>query len=218
MTEQVKNKPYSVVLFDEIEKANKDIFSTLLQVLDDGHLTDGMGRKINFKNCVIIMTSNVGVKKLQDFGAGVGFETSSSSYVKEEQRRETLKKELKKFFAPEFLNRIDEVIIFNSLVKEDIKKIVKIEMGILSKRLVGLKYNIKFDDSIVDLISEVGFDDMYGARPLKRAIQDKLEDFISEEVIKGTIKENEEYHLVAENKEIKFMEPTKKGRKKKEES
>jgi ATP-dependent Clp protease ATP-binding subunit ClpC len=218
LTEQVKNKPYSVVLFDEIEKANKDIFSTLLQVLDDGHLTDGMGRKINFKNCVIIMTSNVGVKKLQDFGAGVGFETSSSSYVKEEQRRETLKKELKKFFAPEFLNRIDEVIIFNSLVKEDIKKIVKIEMGILSKRLVGLKYNIKFDDSIVDLISEVGFDDMYGARPLKRAIQDKLEDFISEEVIKGTIKENEEYHLVAENKEIKFMEPTKKGRKKKEES
>jgi ATP-dependent Clp protease ATP-binding subunit ClpC len=125
LTEQVKNKPYSVILFDEIEKANKDIFSTLLQVLDDGHLTDGMGRKINFKNCIIIMTSNVGVKKLQDFGAGVGFKTSSSSYVEEEQKREVLKKELKKFFAPEFLNRIDEVIIFNSLVKEDVKKIVK---------------------------------------------------------------------------------------------
>ena len=216
LTEQVKNKPYSVVLFDEIEKANKDIFSTLLQVLDDGHLTDGLGRKINFKNCVIIMTSNVGVKKLQDFGTGVGFETSASSYVKEEQKRETLKKELKKFFAPEFLNRIDEVIIFNSLNKEDIKKIVRIEMGILSKRLTGLKYNVNFDESIVDLISEVGFDDLYGARPLKRAIQDKLEDFISEEVIKGVIKENEEYTLIAENKEIKYKEEKKSGRKKKE--
>jgi ATP-dependent Clp protease ATP-binding subunit ClpC len=215
LTEQVKNKPYSVVLFDEIEKANKDIFSTLLQVLDDGHLTDGMGRKINFKNCVIIMTSNIGVKKLQDFGTGVGFETSTSSYVKEEQKRETLKKELKKFFAPEFLNRIDEVIIFNSLNKEDVKKIVRIEMGILSKRLNGLKYDINFDESIVNLISEVGFDDLYGARPLKRAIQDKLEDFISEEVIKGVIKEGETYTLIAEDKEIKYKE-SKKGKKKKE--
>jgi ATP-dependent Clp protease ATP-binding subunit ClpC len=219
LTEQVKNKPYSVVLFDEIEKANKDIFSSLLQVLDDGHLTDSLGRKINFKNCVIIMTSNVGVKKLQDFGVGVGFETSTSSYVKEEQKRETLKKELKKFFQPEFLNRIDEVIIFNSLVKEDVKKIVKIEMGILKSRLDGLKYFVEFDDSIVDMISEVGFDEMYGARPLKRAIQDKLEDFISEEVIKGVIVEGGHYTLIADNKEIKYKEPTvKKGRKKKEES
>ena len=219
LTEQVKNKPYSVVLFDEIEKANKDIFSSLLQVLDDGHLTDSLGRKINFKNCVIIMTSNVGVKKLQDFGAGVGFETSTSSYVKEEQKRETLKKELKKFFQPEFLNRIDEVIIFNSLNKEDVKKIVRIEMDILKSRLTGLKYHVEFDDSIVDMISEVGFDEMYGARPLKRAIQDKLEDFISEEVIKGVIVEGGHYTLIADNKEIKYKEPTvKKGRKKKEES
>jgi hypothetical protein len=216
LTEQVKNKPYSVVLFDEIEKANKDIFSTLLQVLDDGHLTDGLGRKINFKNCVIIMTSNVGVKKLQDFGVGIGFETKSSSYIKEEQKREMLKKELKKFFAPEFLNRIDEVIIFNSLVKEDVNKIVKIELEQLTKRLVGLNYNIVFEDSILDMISEVGFDEMYGARPIKRAIQDKLEDFISEEIIKGVILENKEYILISENNEVKIKVNNKRGRKKKE--
>jgi len=215
LTEQVKNKPYSVILFDEIEKANKDIFSTLLQVLDDGHLTDGMGRKINFKNCIIIMTSNVGVKKLQDFGAGVGFKTSSSSYVEEEQKREVLKKELKKFFAPEFLNRIDEVIIFNSLVKEDVKKIVKLELSVLSERLTGLKYNIIFDDSLVDMISEVGFDDMYGARPLKRAIQDKIEDFISEEVLKSNIQENTKYTLISENGDVKFNEVKKVTRKRK---
>jgi ATP-dependent Clp protease ATP-binding subunit ClpC len=215
LTEQVKNKPYSVILFDEIEKANKDIFSTLLQVLDDGHLTDGMGRKINFKNCVIIMTSNVGVKKLQEFGAGVGFKTNSSSYVEEEQKREVLKKELKKFFAPEFLNRIDEVIIFNSLVKDDVKKIVKLELNVLSERLTGLKYDIKFDDSIVDMISEVGFDEMYGARPLKRAIQDKIEDFISEEVLKSNIQENTEYTLISENNDVKFKEEKKVTRKRK---
>jgi len=215
LTEQVKNKPYSVILFDEIEKANKDIFSTLLQVLDDGHLTDGMGRKINFKNCVIIMTSNVGVKKLQEFGAGVGFKTNSSSYVEEEQKREVLKKELKKFFAPEFLNRIDEVIIFNSLVKEDVKKIVKLELNVLSERLTGLKYDIIFDDSIVDMISEVGFDEMYGARPLKRAIQDKIEDFISEEVLKSNIQENTEYTLISENGDVKFKEEKKVTRKRK---
>ena len=216
LTEQVKNKPYSVVLFDEIEKANKDIFSLLLQVLDDGHLTDGLGRKINFKNCVIIMTSNVGVKKLQDFGVGVGFETKASSYIKEEQKREMLKKELKKFFAPEFLNRIDEVIIFNSLVKDDVKKIVKIELDELTKRLISLNYNIAFDDTILNMISEIGFDEVYGARPIKRAIQDKLEDFISEEILKGTVIENTKYTLVSENNEVKFK-GTKKGNRKKKE-
>ncbi len=118
LTEQVKNKPYSVVLFDEIEKAHKDIFSTLLQLLDDGHITDSLGRKINFKNCLIIMTSNIGVKRLQDFGAGVGFKTGKSEAVREEEKREILKKELSKFFAPEFLNRIDDVVIFNSLEKK----------------------------------------------------------------------------------------------------
>ena len=219
LTEQVKNKPYSVILFDEIEKANKDIFSTLLQVLDDGHLTDGMGRKINFKNCVIIMTSNVGAKKLQDFGSGVGFKTGASSYVEEEYKRETLKKELKKFFTPEFLNRIDEVVIFNSLVKEDVKKIVKLELDKLSNRLVGLKYDITFDETILELISEVGFDDTYGARPIKRAIQDKIEDFVSEEIIKGNMVEGVPYTLVSVEKEVVVKtEPTKKTRKKKEDN
>lgn len=215
LTEQVKNKPYSVILFDEIEKANKDIFGTLLQVLDDGHLTDGMGRKINFKNCIIIMTSNLGVKKLQDFGSGVGFKSGNGSYVDEEYKRDILKKELKKFFTPEFLNRIDEVVIFNSLGKEEVKKIVKLELDKLSKRLVGLKYNITFDETILELISEVGFDETYGARPIKRAIQDKIEDYVSEEIIKGNLKEEIPYSLVVVDKEVKFQE-VKKVRKKKE--
>ena len=221
LTEQVKNKPYSVILFDEIEKANKDIFSTLLQVLDDGHLTDGLGRKINFKNCVIIMTSNLGVKKLQDFGTGVGFKTTSSNYIEEEQRRDVLKKELQKFFAPEFLNRVDEVVVFNSLKKDDILKIVNLEFEKLSKRLTDLKYNIVFEDSVKNMISEVGFDEMYGARPLKRAIQDKVEDFISEEVIKGTIVENGTYIITFQEEKVVLKEQEslevkpKKGRKKK---
>jgi len=203
LTEQVKNKPYSVILFDEIEKANKDIFSTLLQVLDDGHLTDGLGRKINFKNCVIIMTSNIGSKKLQEFGAGIGFK-SANSYIEEEHKRDMLKKELQKFFSPEFLNRIDEVIIFNNLKKEDIQQIVKLELNKLCKRLVNLKYNISYEESVISLISEVGFDEQFGARPLKRAIQDKIEDYISEEVLKGNIVENGEYRLSVENKEIRI--------------
>jgi ATP-dependent Clp protease ATP-binding subunit ClpC len=214
LTEQVKNKPYSVILFDEIEKANKDIFSTLLQVLDDGFLTDSLGRKINFKNCVIIMTSNIGVKKLQDFGSGVGFKTGNISYAEEEYKREVLKKELKKFFTPEFLNRLDEIIIFNSLGKEDVKKIVKLELEKLSKRLIGLKYNITFDDTILDLISEVGFDETYGARPIKRAIQDKIEDFVSEEIIKGNVLENTPYSLIVVDKEVKFQEQKKSRTKK----
>lgn len=208
LTEKVKNKPYSVILFDEIEKAHKDIFSTLLQVLDDGHLTDSLGRKINFKNCVIIMTSNVGVKKLQEFGNGIGFSVDSS-YVEEERRRDILKKELKKFFTPEFLNRIDEVIIFNSLGKDEVKQIVSLEMKKLSKRLDSLKYEIVFDDTIIDMLSEVGFDSEYGARPVKRAIQDKIEDFISEEVLIGNIKEGGKYTLISENNVVKIKQTKK---------
>jgi len=204
LTEQVKNKPYSVILFDEIEKANKDIFSTLLQVLDDGHLTDGLGRKINFKNCVIIMTSNVGVKKLQEFGSGIGFSTTNSDYAEEERRQDTLKKELKKMFAPEFLNRIDEVIIFKTLGKDEIKQIVSLELKKLTNRLDGLKYKINFDDTILEMISEVGFNSEFGARPVKRAIQDKLEDFISEEVLNGNLVEGVEYTLMSEDNEVKF--------------
>jgi ATP-dependent Clp protease ATP-binding subunit ClpC len=214
LTEQVKNKPYSVILFDEIEKANKDIFSSLLQVLDDGHMTDGLGRKINFKNCIIIMTSNLGVRKLQEFGTGLGFKTKSNTYAEEEQKKEILKKELQKFFAPEFLNRIDETIIFNSLKKDDINHIVKLELDKLLSRLRKIKYNFIYDPSIINLISEVGFDETYGARPLKRAIQDRIEDYISEEILKGVVKENLEYELLVEDKEIKIKE--RKTRKKKE--
>jgi len=213
LTEQVKNKPYSVILFDEIEKANKDIFSALLQVLDDGHLTDGIGRKINFKNCVIIMTSNIGVKKLEEFGAGIGFK-STNTYIEEEYKRDMLKKELKKFFAPEFLNRIDEIIVFNSLKKDEIVEIVKIELSKLTQRLTGRNYQIKFDKSVVDFISEVGFDENYGARPLKRAIQDKIEDFISEEVLRGNIKEGTDYELSVVDNNVQISQQ-KKSRKKK---
>jgi hypothetical protein len=214
LTEQVKNKPYSVILFDEVEKAHKDVFSTLLQVLDDGHLTDGLGRKINFKNCVIIMTSNIGVKKLQEFGSGIGFR--NNSYIEEEYKKDILKKELQKFFAPEFLNRIDEIVVFNNLKKEDVKIIVGLELSKLLNRLTKLKYRIKLNDSVSELISEAGFDENYGARPIKRAIQDKIEDFISEEVLKGDLKESVDYELFVEDKQIKYKEikPTKRKIKK----
>jgi ATP-dependent Clp protease ATP-binding subunit ClpC len=216
LTEQVKNKPYSLILFDEIEKANKDVFSTLLQVLDEGHLTDGLGRKINFKNCLIIMTSNLGVKKLQEFGSGIGFQ--KKDYVVEEQKRDTLKKELQKFFAPEFLNRIDDIIVFNTLKEEHVKEIVKIELTKLTDRLTKIKYNFIFDDSIVDMISKVGFDEMYGARPLKRAIQDKIEDYISEQVLSGELLTDHKYTVSAEDELISITEDKKpkKGKSKKE--
>jgi len=216
LTEQVKNKPYSLILFDEIEKANKDVFSTLLQVLDEGHLTDGLGRKINFKNCLIIMTSNLGVKKLQEFGSGIGFQ--KKDYVVEEQKRDTLKKELQKFFAPEFLNRIDDIIVFNTLKEEHVKEIVKIELTKLTDRLTKIKYNFIFDDSIVDMISKIGFDEMYGARPLKRAIQDKIEDYISEQVLSGELLTDHKYTVSAEDELISITEDKKpkKGKSKKE--
>lgn len=218
LTEQVKNKPYSVILFDEIEKANKDIFSTLLQMLDDGHLTDSLGRKINFKNCLIIMTSNIGVRKLQDFGGGMGFK--KSDYIKEEHKRDILKSELSKFFAPEFLNRIDDVIIFNSLKKDHIDKIVKLEIDILLNRLTKMKYNFVADYSVIEMISKVGFDETFGARPLKRAIQDKIEDLISEGILIGDVKENTEYTLMVENDSVKIIDQSmlkpKRTKKKKE--
>jgi ATP-dependent Clp protease ATP-binding subunit ClpC len=223
LTEQVKNKPYSVILFDEIEKANKDIFSTLLQMLDDGHMTDGLGRKINFKNCLIIMTSNIGVRKVQEFGGGMGFKTNNTSEeVLEEHKRDIIKKELSKFFAPEFLNRIDDVIIFNSLKKEHVDKIVKLEIDILIKRLKSMRYNFTYEESVVTIISKVGFDETYGARPIKRAIQNKIEDLISEKILLSEVVEGTEYMLlVKEGEEIviedhTIQEPKKRGRKKKE--
>jgi len=219
LTEQVKTKPYSVVLFDEVEKAHKDIFSALLQLLDEGYMTDSFGRKINFKNCLIIMTSNLGVKKMQDFGTGVGFGTGNNIYANEELKKNMLNKELKNHFAPEFINRLDEVIVFNTLKNDDIQKIVRVEIGKLQNRLSKLGYNITFDESIIEYISKVGFDDVYGARPLKRAIQEKIEDFISDEVLRDNINTNDTY-MVSINEETVSIEktetkPEKKKRKRK---
>lgn len=202
LTEQVKNKPYSVILFDEVEKAHKDIFSILLQILDDGHATDSLGRKINFKNTLIIMTTNLGVKKLSDFGAGIGF--SSNKYSNEEAKRQILMKELKTFFSPEFLNRIDDTIVFSTLSKDNIGKIVELELAKLVKRLGELKYTFSYDQTLVDFISKIGYDEIYGARPLKRAIQDKIEDYISELVLTSKIKEGRKYKLVVDNEEVKL--------------
>jgi len=207
LTEQVKAKPYSLVLFDEIEKANKDIFHTLLQMLDEGHITDGLGRKISFKNCLIIMTSNIGIKKIQDFGTGIGFTTNR--YAEEEKKKLILKSEMKKYFQPEFLNRIDDVIVFNSLGKEEVKEIVKIEVTKLTTRLKSLKINVNCQDSVIDHIAEVGFDETYGARPIKRAIQEKIEDLISEKYLSGDIVEGKNYYLSFKEDEIRIS--TKKG-------
>ena len=202
LTEQVKNKPYSVILFDEVEKAHKDIFSILLQILDDGHATDSLGRKINFKNTLIIMTTNLGARKLADFGTGIGF--SSNKYSNEEAKRQILMKELKNFFSPEFLNRIDDTIVFSTLTKENIDKIVELELKKLVNRLNELKYTFTYDQTLVDYISKIGYDEIYGARPLKRAIQDKIEDYISELVLTNKIKEGKKYKLVVDNEEVKL--------------
>jgi ATP-dependent Clp protease ATP-binding subunit ClpC len=202
LTEQVKNKPYSVILFDEVEKAHRDIFSVLLQIMDDGHVTDSLGRKINFRNTLIIMTSNLGVKKLQDFGTGIGF--GSSKYSNDEKKKDVLMKELKNFFSPEFLNRIDDVITFNNLKGDDINKIAEIEIKKLMVRLNEMNYKISYDQTLVDFISKVGYDELYGARPLKRAIQDKVEDLLSEEVLKGTIEENKNYKVIVDGEEVKI--------------
>jgi ATP-dependent Clp protease ATP-binding subunit ClpC len=202
LTEQVKNKPYAVILFDEVEKAHKDIFSILLQILDDGHATDSLGRKINFKNTLIIMTTNLGVKKLQDFGSGIGF--SSNKYSNEEAKKQILMKEMKNFFSPEFINRIDDTIVFETLTKENIEKIVGLELEKLSKRLAEMKYKVVMDKSVIEYIAKVGFDQVYGARPVKRAIQDKIEDFLSELILIGKLKETRKYTIKVVDEEVKI--------------
>ena len=209
LTEAVKNKPYSVVLFDEIEKANKDIFSLLLQLLDDGHLTDSFGRKINFKNCLIIMTSNLGVKKLQDFGVGVGFDTKNRMTNNEEIKKSLLRKELKNYFTPEFLNRVDEIIIFNQLKENEVSRIVSIELSKLKNRLDSLNYFVEISEKVRNYIHKVGYDEKFGARPIKRAIQEKIEDLISEEVLRGKIKEDIKYLLDIDESEKLFVKKTK---------
>ena len=190
LTEKVKNNPFSVILFDEIEKAHKDVFNILLQILDEGHLTDSFGRKVNFTNCLVIMTSNIGAKKVSEFGGGVGFSTSSSEVQKYEVRKSMIQKSLKQHFNPEFLNRIDDIVLFNSLNEETLKKIIDIEIGKLSNRLIEKNYKVTFDKTVIDRIFELNSQEEYGARPLKRIIQNLCEDFLSEEILRGNILEN----------------------------
>jgi ATP-dependent Clp protease ATP-binding subunit ClpC len=195
LTEKVKNNPFSVILFDEIEKAHKDVFNLLLQILDEGHLTDSFGRKVNFTNCLVIMTSNIGAKKVSEFGGGVGFSTSSSENQKYEVRKSMIQKSLKQHFNPEFLNRIDDIILFNSLNEETLKKIIDIEVAKLNNRLTEKGYSINFDKTVIDRIFELNNQEEYGARPLKRIIQNLCEDFLSEEILKGNIVENKQITL-----------------------
>jgi ATP-dependent Clp protease ATP-binding subunit ClpC len=223
LTEQVKNKPYSVILFDEIEKAHKDIFTLLLQTMDEGFLTDSLGRKINFKNTLIIMTSNIGARKIQDFGTGVGFGTTTRIEKEVEMKKMMIEDELRKFFPPEFINRVDDIVFFNPLKENEISQIVNIELGKLIKRLEGMKYFIKIDESLVSKISEIGFDEKFGARPIKRAIQSQIEDFISDEILKGNVVIDKPYTLGYQGDKVVFIEEQveepkpKKTRKKKSE-
>ncbi|HLD53532.1 MAG TPA: ATP-dependent Clp protease ATP-binding subunit [Sediminibacterium sp.] len=205
LTEKVRRKPYSVILLDEIEKAHPDIYNILLQVLDDGQLTDGLGRKVDFKNTLIIMTSNIGVRQLKEFGDGVGFATATRIQNAEENNKAVIEKALKKTFSPEFLNRIDDVVVFNSLTKENIFNIIDILMKGVSKRLLNLGFELELTAAAKDFIAEKGYDVQFGARPLHRAIQKYLEDPLAEEIMKMSIKQGDV--LIADlNKETSLLE------------
>ena len=195
LTEKVRRKPYSIVLLDEIEKAHPDVFHLLLQVLDDGVLTDSFGRKVDFKNTIIIMTSNIGSRQLKDFGQGVGFSTETKKANRASYTKGVIENALKKSFAPEFLNRIDDVVIFENLEKEDIYKIIDIELKQLYERIHGLGYKIKITKKAKEQIVEKGWDPQFGARPLKRAIQKYVEDVLAEELIKHKLSEDDTVHL-----------------------
>ncbi len=205
LTEKVRRKPYSVLLLDEIEKAHPDVFHLLLQMLDEGRLTDSLGRNIDFKNTIIIMTSNIGSRQLKDFGAGIGFNARSKTAVEEtEQAKYIVEKALKKTFAPEFLNRVDDVIMFNSLSREDIQKIIDIELKALYDRVASLNYKLKISRAAKEFIAEKGYDSQYGARPLKRAIQKYLEDEMAEVIIRASISEGDTVSIGFDKKNEKI--------------
>lgn len=189
LTEKVRRKPYSIVLFDEVEKAHPEIFNSLLQILDEGHVTDGLGRKINFKNTLIILTSNVGQRKLQEFGGGVGFSTKASEDRREAENEIMLKKELQKMFSPEFINRLDDVIYFKNLEKPDVLRILEVELTKVIPRLETLGYKVKVTDDLKEKIADAGFDPKYGARPIKRIIQKYIEDTLADLMITGKIED-----------------------------
>jgi len=195
LSERVRRKPYSVVLLDEIEKAHPDVFNMLLQVLDDGYLTDSVGRKIDFKNTVIIMTSNIGTRKLKDFGTGVGFDTEYKRNDENKLSSEILKKSLSKKFSPEFLNRVDEIVVFNTLSHVEIEKIVKIELNNFKDRLKSVDYNVKIDNKVIKFLSIKGYDKEFGARPIKRAIQKYLEDPLAKKIVNSEIKKGDKIEI-----------------------
>ncbi len=213
LTEKVRRKPYSVILLDEVEKAHPDVFNMLLQVLDDGYLTDSLGRKIDFRNSIIIMTSNIGARQLKDFGQGVGFGTAAKKAQADSHQKSVIENALKKAFAPEFLNRIDDVIVFNPLEREDIHKIIDIELDKLFKRIKDIGYDLKLSKKAKDYIAEKGFDKQYGARPLKRAIQKYIEDALAEEIVNSNLQEGDSIMMdLNEKKEeltIKIKKPEK---------
>lgn len=199
LTEKVRRKPYAVVLLDEIEKAHPDVFNMMLQVLDDGFLTDSLGRKIDFRNTIIIMTSNIGARQLKDFGQGVGFGTSAKLSQAEEHSKGVIENALKKAFAPEFLNRIDDVIVFNALEKEHIDQIINIELEKLYNRIADLGYTLRLSEKAINFIADKGFDKQFGARPLKRAIQKYVEDALAEEIITSKISSGDEIFMDLED-------------------
>ena len=213
LTEKVRRKPYSVVLFDEIEKAHPDVFNMLLQILDEGFITDSLGRRIDFRNTVIILTSNIGARQLKDFGQGVGFGTSAKLSQADEHAKSVIEKALKKTFAPEFLNRIDDIIIFNALEKEDIHKIIDIELKKVYKRIKELGYDFSMTEKAKDFIAEKGYDKQYGARPLKRAIQKYVEDALAEEILEDHVNEGDkvimDYNTKKEKLFFKIKHPKK---------
>ena len=201
LSEKVRRRPYSVILLDEVEKAHPDIFNMLLQVLDDGFLTDSLGRKVDFQNTIIIMTSNIGARQVKDFGSGLGFETASQKSQSSEIEKGVIQKELKRTFSPEFLNRIDDIVIFNALEPKDIRLIVDIELIKLIERVQRLGYEISVTDSAKDFIAEKGYDSKFGARPLNRAIQKHVEDLIAENVVNNTLKEKDKIIIDKNEKE-----------------
>jgi len=211
LTEKIRRKPYSVVLLDEIEKAHPDVFNILLQVLDDGILTDGLGRRVDFRNTIIIMTSNIGVRDLKDFGTGIGFATKARTENQDALMKSTIQSALKKVFSPEFLNRLDDIIVFNSLEREHIHKIIDLSLGKLFHRITNLGYKIELTTAAKDFLSKKGYDPQYGARPLNRAIQKYLEDPIAEELLKGEIAEGDiilaDYEEGKEELKITIVKP-----------
>ncbi len=217
LTEKVRRKPYSVVLLDEIEKAHPDVFNILLQVLDDGILTDGLGRRVDFRNTILIMTSNIGVRDLKDFGSGIGFSTKSRQDSGDDIMKSTIQNALKKVFSPEFLNRLDDVIIFNSLQREHIHEIIDITLKKLFSRIDSLGYSIELTESAKDFLAEKGYDPQYGARPLNRAIQKYLEDLVAEEILKGELTDGDVIQADHDGKGDSLKIKVKKKAKKKEE-